>query len=45
MNISPVVVTRVIAHLEEHLGARLVNCSTRRLALTDTGESYLAALP
>ena len=41
MNISPAVVTRVIADLEEHLGARLLNRTTRRLALTDTGESYL----
>jgi DNA-binding transcriptional LysR family regulator len=41
LNLSPAVVTRLVAELEEHLGARLVNRTTRRLALTDTGESYL----
>ena len=33
--------TRLVAELEEHLGARLINRTTRRLALTDTGEAYL----
>ena len=41
LDVSPAVVTRLVAELEEHLGARLVNRTTRRLALTDTGESYL----
>lgn len=41
MNISPAVVTRLVADLEEHLGARLINRTTRRLALTDIGEAYL----
>ena len=41
LNLSPAVVTRLVADLEEHLGARLVNRTTRRLALTDTGEAYL----
>jgi DNA-binding transcriptional LysR family regulator len=41
LNVSPAVVTRLIAELEEHLGARLINRTTRRLALTETGESYL----
>ncbi|HJV62679.1 MAG TPA: LysR family transcriptional regulator [Albitalea sp.] len=41
MNLSPAVVTRLVADLEEHLGARLINRTTRRLALTDIGESYL----
>jgi DNA-binding transcriptional LysR family regulator len=41
MNLSPAVVTRLVADLEEHLGARLINRTTRRLALTDTGELYL----
>jgi DNA-binding transcriptional LysR family regulator len=40
LNVSPAVVTRLVADLEEHLGARLVNRTTRRLALTDIGESY-----
>ncbi|MFT3663629.1 LysR substrate-binding domain-containing protein [Piscinibacter sp.] len=41
MNLSPAVVTRLVADLEEHLGARLMNRTTRRLALTDIGEAYL----
>lgn len=41
MNLSPAVVTRLVADLEEHLGARLINRTTRRLALTDIGETYL----
>jgi len=41
MHLSPAVVTRLVADLEEHLGARLINRTTRRLALTDIGESYL----
>ena len=36
-------VSRKLAELEAHLGARLVSRSTRRLALTDAGEAYLAA--
>jgi len=41
LNVSPAVVTRLVADLEEHLGARLINRTTRRLSLTDTGELYL----
>jgi DNA-binding transcriptional LysR family regulator len=41
LDLAPAVVTRSIADLEEHLGARLVNRSTRSLALTDIGEAYL----
>ena len=41
LNLSPAVVTRLVADLEEHLGVRLLNRTTRRLSLTDTGESYL----
>ncbi|MEO6595248.1 MAG: LysR family transcriptional regulator [Planctomycetota bacterium] len=41
LNLSPTVATRLVADLEDHLRARLVNRTTRRLALTDTGESYL----
>jgi DNA-binding transcriptional LysR family regulator len=41
LNLSPAVVTRQVADLEEHLGARLMNRTTRRIALTDTGEAYL----
>jgi DNA-binding transcriptional LysR family regulator len=41
LNLSPAVVTRLVADLEEHLGARLINRTTRRLSLTDIGERYL----
>ena len=41
LNLAPAVVTRLVADLEEHLGARLINRTTRRLALTDIGEAYL----
>jgi DNA-binding transcriptional LysR family regulator len=41
LNLSGAVVSRLVADLEEHLGARLMNRTTRRLALTETGEAYL----
>ena len=41
LDLAPAVVTRLVAELEEHLGARLINRTTRRLALTETGEAYL----
>ncbi len=41
LDLSPAVVTRLVADLEDHLGTRLVHRTTRRLALTDAGESYL----
>ena len=42
LDISPAVVTRLVADLEEHLGTRLVHRSTRRLSLSVEGETYLA---
>ena len=36
-------VSRKVSELESHLGARLFVRSTRRLALTETGRSYLTA--
>jgi len=36
-------VSRKISDLESHLGTRLLNRSSRRLTLTDTGRSYVAA--
>jgi DNA-binding transcriptional LysR family regulator len=36
-------VSRKLAELESHLGAKLLMRSTRKLALTDAGRSYLAA--
>jgi DNA-binding transcriptional LysR family regulator len=44
LDMSPAVVTRLVADLEEHLGARLMNRTTRRLSLTDTGEAYLGRI-
>lgn len=41
MSIAPAVATRLVAELEEHLGARLIHRTTRRLTLTDVGEAYL----
>lgn len=41
LDMAPPVVTRMVAELESHLGARLLNRSTRSLALTDVGEQYL----
>jgi len=41
LDLAPAVVTRAIADLEKHLGARLLNRSSRSLALTDIGETYL----
>jgi DNA-binding transcriptional LysR family regulator len=42
LDMSPAVVTRLIADLEDHLGTRLLHRTTRRLALTEAGETYLA---
>jgi DNA-binding transcriptional LysR family regulator len=41
LDLAPAVVTRTVADLEAHLGARLLNRTTRKLALTDTGAAYL----
>jgi DNA-binding transcriptional LysR family regulator len=41
LDLAPAVVTRLLADLEAHLGARLLNRTTRRIALTDIGEAYL----
>lgn len=41
MDISPPVVTRLIAELEAYLGTRLFQRTTRRVALTEAGEKYL----
>lgn len=41
LDLAPSVVTRLVADLEHQLGARLLTRSTRRVALTSIGESYL----
>lgn len=41
MELSNAVVTRHVADLETHLGTRLLNRTTRKLSLTETGQAYL----
>ncbi|MBV6272581.1 LysR family transcriptional regulator [Alcaligenaceae bacterium CGII-47] len=41
LDISAPVVTRLVADLEEHLGTRLLQRTTRWLSLTDAGRIYL----
>ena len=40
LDVSNAVVTRQVAALERHLGARLLNRTTRRMSLTDAGEEF-----
>lgn len=42
LGVTPPVVSRRLAALEERLGVRLLNRTTRRLSLTPDGEVYLA---
>lgn len=42
LDMSPPVVTRLVAELEAQLGTRLFQRTTRRVALTEAGEVYLA---
>lgn len=41
LEMSPAVVTRLVSDLEQHLGARLMQRTTRKLALTEAGDAYL----
>ncbi|MBU6466029.1 MAG: LysR family transcriptional regulator, partial [Burkholderiales bacterium] len=41
LDMSPPVVTRVVAELEQHLNTRLLNRTTRKVTLTDAGDTYL----
>ena len=42
MDMSAPVVTRLVADLEDHLGTRLLQRTTRRLSLTEAGQGYLS---
>jgi len=42
LGVSPAAVSKNVAHLEAHVGVRLFHRSTRRLALTGSGERFLA---
>lgn len=44
LDLSPAVVTRLVADLEEHLGVRLLQRTTRRMALTEAGKLYAERL-
>src|SRR5262245_38506706 len=41
LRLSPAAATRAVAGLEERIGARLLNRTTRSLSLTDTGAHFL----
>src|SRR6478736_4954840 len=41
LKLSPPVVTRAIAALEEHIGARLFSRTTRTVRLTESGQRFL----
>ncbi|QDL38948.1 LysR family transcriptional regulator [Rhodoferax sediminis] len=41
LGMSAAAVTRLITDLEQHLGTRLLQRTTRKLSLTDAGQSYL----
>lgn len=40
LDISPQLVSKYVSQLEQHLGARLLNRTTRRVGLTETGNRY-----
>lgn len=44
LDMSPAGVTRLISDLEEHLGVRLLQRTTRRLSLTQAGDAYLGKI-
>lgn len=41
LDMSPAAVTRMVSDLEQHLGTRLMQRTTRKFALTEAGEAYL----
>lgn len=44
LDLAPAVVTRLVGDLEQHLGVRLLQRTTRRLSLTPAGDAYLKRL-
>ena len=44
LDLSPAVVSRLVSDLEDHLGTRLIQRTTRKLALTESGVVYLHML-
>lgn len=42
LDMSPAGVTRLVTDLEQHLGTRLMQRTTRKLLLTEAGQAYLA---
>jgi DNA-binding transcriptional LysR family regulator len=44
LELDPAVVTRLVADLERHLGAPLLQRTTRRVSLTPAGEDYVARI-
>ena len=42
LGLSPAAVSKNVAQLEAHAGARLIQRTTRRMALTEAGRTYLA---
>lgn len=44
MDLTPAVVTRLIQDLEQSLGVRLLHRTTRKMSLSQAGESYLSRL-
>ena len=41
LDMSPATATRLVTDLEQHLGARLIQRTTRKLSLTEAGTAYL----
>ena len=44
LDMSPAVVTRLVADLEDHLGTRLLHRTTRRVSLSPAGKTYLGRI-
>lgn len=44
LNITPAMATRYVKHIENHIGARLLNRTSRKVSLTEAGAMYLAQI-